>query len=221
MSSQWYVAFALLTVLVLANTLLAVVLLRQIGVLHQRIRPTGAGTFEGPEVGQELPMIPLGVVHGTLSAPLFSQPVTLFVYITPGCSVCRALPDLVRAYLRHEPTADLQVIFATDVPEEPARAHAISSDLPAAMVQSDTLSKTWNLPGSPYVLAVKLVAEGAQVEVLSRGVVNTLEQLEDVIELGRLQALRASAPSAESANGNAPLESVAVTSSSNGGGTRA
>jgi hypothetical protein len=185
-SSAWTAAFALLVLLTVANTVVVVGVLRQVGVLHQRIRPTGPGTYEGPAPGDQLPTIPMLPVSDA-DQPLFSRAATLMVYVTPGCSVCRTMPDIVRAYLRHlRNDDDLEIAFVTDVPFQAAVAFALEMGLPAPLYQSDTLSKAYELPGSPYVFAARLLAPDA-LEVLAAGVVNTLEQFEDVAAHARAQ----------------------------------
>lgn len=59
MSGAWYAAFGLLALLTVANSLLLVATMRQVGVLHERVRPMAAGDAGGPRPGNVLPWLPL------------------------------------------------------------------------------------------------------------------------------------------------------------------
>jgi hypothetical protein len=185
MSAAWYAAFGLLAVLSVANAVVLVATLRQVGVLHQRLRPTGPGTHEGPQVGQELPLIPLEPVTDDAERRVFATPISVLVYVTPGCSICKALPEMVGAYLR-QADDDVRVAFVTDVPIEAARRYADESALPAPLLHSDVVARVYALPGSPYVVALAPPANGNAM-VLRAGVVNTLEQFEDLVEGAAVQ----------------------------------
>src|SRR5689334_19704246 len=92
MTSTWYVAFALLTLLSVANAVVLVAALRQIGVLHQRVKPMGPGQQEGPQPGSELPFVsfePVG--RQTSSRRPGDAPVTVIAYVNPGCGLCDTL----------------------------------------------------------------------------------------------------------------------------------
>jgi hypothetical protein len=182
MASIWYAAFALLAIATGTTAVLLVAVMRQVGVLHQRVQPTGPGTHEGPQAGWELPLVRLEPVSADPAVRPFDVRVSVLAYITPGCALCAALPDAVRALLRHVDDPDVMMAFITDTPLESARHYVEEMDLPAALFHSDGLSRSWDLPGSPYVLAIEVISSTA-VRVLACGVVNTLEQFEDLVDV--------------------------------------
>lgn len=181
MSAVWYIAFALLTALSLLNAALLIAAMREIGVLHQRVRPTGPGTQEGPEPGWELPIVDFALASTEAGSYPFSAPVTVLAYVTPGCALCEALPGIVSSFTRHIPAeAGIHAVLATDSPLEAARRYAkeLAADVP--LFQCDGLARAWSLPGSPYVVAAEVISS-EYIRVRGSGVVNTLEQLEDLV----------------------------------------
>jgi hypothetical protein len=182
MDSTWYAAFGLLCVLTLVNSALVLGMLRQVGVLHQRLPPTGPGTHEGPGIGQRFAIpedaAPINKGAASLAGLFDPHRITLLAYVTPGCGLCDDLLPALSAYGRSAPADRIQLAAVTDVAigdaKEYVRAKAVR--LPAFHVPG--LGRTYGLPGSPYVLAVR--AEEGQLRVLGGGVANTLEQIEDI-----------------------------------------
>lgn len=136
---------ALLGVATLAAALLA--LARELGELRLAVAPQAALSLahEGPELGGRLGLI-----------ERFPQraPLSVAVFTSPGCSLCRALEPSLRLLAR-DPEVELEVF------DEEAEAdvwHSLA------------------IPGSPY--AVVLASDG---EVRAKGTFNTLLQLESLL----------------------------------------
>lgn len=184
MSDAWYAAFALLLLLCLANTVVLVGVLRQVGMLHQRVRPIGPGSLDGPSPGTEVPQLSLDAVTAHPENLPFSKPITLVGYVRPGCGVCETLPGFFRAFMKGK-AADFEAtaVLATD--SGPVEAAALSnhlgldSELP--LFRSGDLRESYEIPGSPYVLALRSRDDGGAT-VLAAGVVNELEQLEILVD---------------------------------------
>lgn len=98
----WVASYVLLWLTVLGLSVTVVALLRQLGVLHARLRPLGVhAASEGPVVGSVAPPAP-DVDYG-------GAPLTLFAFTSERCEVCRALvPSL--PFLRRDYAADVHVV---------------------------------------------------------------------------------------------------------------
>lgn len=187
MSDTWYAAFALLTLLSLLNATLLVGALRQIGVLHQRIPAMGpgkGGIGDGPRLGQLITLPDVSLVAGRNSGRPFGASLNLVGYIDPDCTICHELPQFFTAYSRtKDPALDLMSLLVTEAPHDASRAFVdatgIGSDL--ALYRGDQVRAGLHAPGSPYVLALTPRDNENQAVVLAAGVVNTLEQLEELV----------------------------------------
>lgn len=178
MNGVWYAAFGLVTLLSATTAVLLIATMRQVGVLHQRVRPTGPGEHEGPTIGSRLPRGDLEPVNANGAVP-YSQPVTLLAYVTPGCGLCEDLARHVVAYRKYRPD-DVDALLVTEMTFERATAWIEEHDIKAPLLRSADIMHRHHVPGSPYVVA--LLDDGAEsVRVLATGVVNTLEQFEDLV----------------------------------------
>lgn len=86
----WIVSYATLWVTVIVLALAVLALLRQVGVLHARLRPVGVHPAgEGLDPGQSAPGLP---GHDYSAAPL-----TLVAFTSPSCEICADLLPGLRA----------------------------------------------------------------------------------------------------------------------------
>lgn len=113
MGDVWYAAFALLTLLGIVNAVVLVAVMRQVGVLHQRVSPIGAGRFGGPTVGDRFPRLDFAAVGG--GAPPELSGITVLGYVSPNCGVCELLPPIFEGYTRSRASGDV-IALATDAP---------------------------------------------------------------------------------------------------------
>ena len=123
----WIASYVLLWLAVLVLSLTTVALLRQIGVLHTRLRPMG-GHFagEGPE---RLAPAPAADVFDYRRSGL-----TLVAFVSPGCQVCAALLPSLRALDRQYDDLTLHVVD-----------HA---------PETTGLFRAFNVSSTPYVVTV-------------------------------------------------------------------
>lgn len=92
----WIVSYVLLWVAVLVLSLAVVVLLRQIGVLHARVRPVGVHPAgEGPEPGDAAPPIP--------GVDFAAHDLTLVTFTSATCQLCAALLPSLASLTRDYP----------------------------------------------------------------------------------------------------------------------
>lgn len=168
-----------LALLVLAALVLA--LLRQIGILHERIAPAGALVGrEGPRPGETAPVLEVEDWSGLRLRPGAPDPQgrgTLLFFVSPTCPVCKTLLPVARAVAAAE-DGGLALVVASDGPREEhvefVRAHDLAN---GSYVLSTPLVLAWQVGRLPY--AVLLDAGGV---VRARGLVNTREHLESLFE---------------------------------------
>lgn len=123
----WLASYVLLWIAVVVLAFAVVVLLRQIGVLHTRLRPIGVHhAGEGPVRDQPAPR------GGWFD--FGSSPLTLVAFTSPTCEICRSLLPSLRGLAR-----DYRDVRLEEVVHGP-----------------DTLGifRDWNVTSTPYVVAV-------------------------------------------------------------------
>ena len=186
MNEAWYAAFGLLALLTAANSVLLVAMMRQVGVLHQRVPPTGPGSV-GPDAGTSFERLDLSPVAGAAMDGFGTAPVTVLAYVTPACSLCGRIPGFLEAYAGTAPPDERALVsfaLATDVPEPEAQRFREQHPTQFPMLLHPRLKDHYELTGvgAPYLLALAddEDAHGRQ-RLLAGGIINTLEQLEDLI----------------------------------------
>jgi methylamine dehydrogenase accessory protein MauD len=172
-----------LVVIGLSVALLAVI--RQLGVLHERIAPVGALMLaKGLKVGEFAPKIAAQDLEGrsiTVGAARADERATLVMFVSPTCPVCKTLLPILKSSLASE-REWLDIILASD--GEPANqrefvlAHRLGS---FPYIVSAPLGIAYQVSRLPF--AVLIDAEGV---LRARGIVNSREHLESLFEAKRL-----------------------------------
>lgn len=194
MSETWYAAFGLLAILTVANSVLLVATMRQVGVLHQRVPPTGPGSV-GPQPGQTFEHLATSLVPGSTSDGLGTAPLTVIAYVTPGCALCERIPGFIEAVTRSAAPHErglLSFALATDAPAPEAQEYRDRHDLQLPLVCHPDFADHYEVKGigAPYLLALAdLDGNGGEKRqiLLAGGIVNSLEQLEDLVDMARGQ----------------------------------
>jgi len=171
----------LLWVAVLALAALVVALMRQLGVLYERVAPAGALVAgAAPRVGERAPVVAVVDLAGTpvsLGAPSADGRRSLLFFLSPTCPVCKTLLPVVRQIGRAE-VRTLRVVLASDGPRDEhvafAREHALDE---REYVLGAALGLAYRVAKLPY--AVLVDAAGI---VRAEGLVNTREHLESLFE---------------------------------------
>jgi hypothetical protein len=128
----WIASYVLLWVAVLVLSAAVVVLLRQIGVLHARIRPLGVHfAGEGLEPGTPAPRTAQLAFEGT--------PLTLVAFTSPTCSICASLLPSLHAMERTYDDLTLHVVEHGEATREVFRAYNVSSTPYVIAVTADGL----------------------------------------------------------------------------------
>jgi methylamine dehydrogenase accessory protein MauD len=173
----WFVVIGL------CLALLAVV--RQLGVLHERIAPVGALMLaKGLKVGELAPGITVDDLDGrslTLGAARTDGRATLLMFVSPTCPVCKALLPVLKSSLTSERDW-LDIVLASDGENARQRefvaAHRLGS---FSYVVSAPLGISYQVSRLPFAALID-----AQGVLRARGIVNSREHLESLFEAKRL-----------------------------------
>jgi len=175
------VSNVVLWVLVVLLGCVVAALVRQIGVLYERVAPVGALMVgRGPRVGEVAPVVRVETLSGAprdVGAPRPDGRATLLFFLSPTCPVCKKLLPALRSALRSE-GGWLDLVFASDGPREEHEPFVREAQLDrSTYVLSPALGITYRIEKLPY--AVLLDAAGI---VRAKGLVNTREHLESLFE---------------------------------------
>jgi methylamine dehydrogenase accessory protein MauD len=177
------VSHLLLWILVLVLATAVVVLVRQVGLLHERIAPTGAlALSKGPAVGEKAPQVDMVALDGTLhrvGEATGDRRSTLLFFLSPTCPVCKTLLPTLARLVRERGT---QLVLASDGEELDHAGFANTHGLdPAAYFVSNELGLRYQIAKLPY--GVLIDPDGV---VRGQGIVNTREHLESLFEAEEL-----------------------------------
>ncbi len=172
-----------LVVIALCVALLAVV--RQLGVLHERIAPAGALMLaKGLKVGEPAPQITVQDLEGrslTLGAARPDERATLLIFVSPTCPVCKALLPVLKSSLASERDW-LDIVLASDGDGAGQREFVQAQRLGSfPYVVSAPLGISYQVSRLPFAALID-----AQGVLRARGIVNSREHLESLFEAKRL-----------------------------------
>ena len=166
-------------------TLLVIVfaVLRQVGVLFERVAPAGALAIgSGPTAGDTAPAMRLIALSGEsldLGSPRRDGVSTLLFFVAPSCPLCKHLLPVAKATARRE---RVRVIYASAGGDMQAQEEFVAVNaLPReSYVVSDNLGMAFGAAKLPF--AVLIAADG---RIAALGLVNTREHLESLFEAHR------------------------------------
>ncbi len=172
-----------LVVIGLSVALLAVV--RQLGVLHERIAPVGALMLaKGLKIGELAPKIQAQDLEGrpiSLGSARTDERATLIMFVSPTCPVCKTLVPILRSSLASERDW-LDIILASDGEAASQREFVLAHRLGGfPYVVSAPLGMSYQVSRLPF--AVLIDSQGV---LRARGIVNSREHLESLFEAKRL-----------------------------------
>ena len=179
MTQALLVSNLLLWVAVVGLGVLVVVLVRQIGLLHERLAPVGAlAQQQGPQVGEPAPELSLEDLSGesvSLRGNAATSQRTLLFFLSPTCPVCDTLLPTLRRVVEAE-SPGLRLILASDGEPEEHRAFRREKKLEdVPYVLSTELGMRFAVAKLPTAV---LIDESGIVR--ARGMVNTREHLESL-----------------------------------------
>jgi methylamine dehydrogenase accessory protein MauD len=176
---------AVLWVLVLVLAAVVLALVRQVGVLHERIAPAGALMLRrGLTVGEAAPALQVADLEGrtlNLGSARSDGRSTLLLFVSPSCPVCKTLLPAVKSS-RNDERVWLDVILASDGDSTEQREFVRSHGLEGIpYVVSAALGLAYQVSRLPF--AALLDEKGI---LRARGLVNSREHLESLFEAKRL-----------------------------------
>ncbi len=173
-----------LWVLLVALAAVVVALVRQIGVLHERISPVGALMLKrGLKVGEPAPVLAVTDIAGravAIGGASASGKSTLLVFVSPSCPICKALLPVLKASRLSE-AGWLEIVLASDGAEEEQRRFVAQhglKDFP--YVLATPLGMAFQVDRLPF--AAVLDEKGL---LRARGLINSREHLESLFEAKR------------------------------------
>lgn len=172
---------AVLWLLVIVLAAVVAALVRQIGVLSERVAPAGALVGrDGPRAGEAAPRFTLPDWSGRqveIGAPDAEGRATLLLFVSPTCPVCETMLPIVDSVLRRDHPAT-RFVLASDGPREEHASfvarHALAS---RSLVLSTALGLAYRVAKLPH--AVLIDAGGV---LCASGLVNTREHVESLFE---------------------------------------
>jgi methylamine dehydrogenase accessory protein MauD len=174
------VSNALLWCVVIVLALVVLALARQVGVLHERVAPAGAlMPTTGPKVGertQPATYRDLGGTEVSVGGPSADGRATLVLWVSPTCPVCKALVPTALSMAQAE---RLRLVFASDG-DKLEQHQAYVRDLRIdgyPYVVSQAFGISYAVSKLPFAVLI-----GADGVLKSKGLVNTREHLESLVE---------------------------------------
>ena len=174
-----------LWLLVLLLGVVVLALVRQVGVLHERIAPAGALMLNrGLKVGEPAPLVEVADLAGRalkVGSAREDGRSTLLLFVSPSCPVCKTLLPAVKSSRRDE-RSWLDVILASDGERSEQQAFVREQGLDGVpYVVSAALGLAYQVSRLPF--AALLDEHGV---LRARGLVNSREHLESLFEAKRL-----------------------------------
>jgi len=182
MGDAMIVSNVILWVVVIVLALVVLALARQVGVLHERVAPAGAlMPTSGPKVGELTEAMSIAAINGsavTVGGPSPAHMNTLIMFISPTCPVCKSLVPTAKSLASAERNR-LKLVFASDGDKlEQHQAYARDLGLDKyPYVLSEKLGMSFEVSKLPFAVLI-----GADGTLQSKGLVNTREHLESLIE---------------------------------------
>lgn len=166
-----------LVILVLAAMLFA--LARQIGVLHERIRPVGALALgQALQPGDAAPSFQLPALNGELvriGGPAADGRATLLFFLADSCPVCKELLPALKAIGGQE-SRWLRLVLASDGTAEAHRALIAAHGLQRfAYLLSAELGMAYRIGKLPYGVLIDPAGR-----VAAHGLINSREHIESL-----------------------------------------
>ena len=166
-------------ILILALTIAVLALARQIGVLHERIKPVGALSFAKViKAGEVAPAFVLPSLNGgSVSLGGKGGKSTLLFFLSPSCPVCKTLLPLLKSVQTAEQSW-LQLVLASDGVEHEHLEFIRKEHLEALpYLLSREVGMAYQIGKLPY--AVLISADGT---VSAHGLINNREHLDSLFD---------------------------------------
>ena len=176
------ISYAILWALVIVLSLMVFALARQVGVLHERVAPAGAlMPTSGPKVGEMSDAMSVTDLNGnavSIGGADSQELATLILFISPTCPVCKSLVPVARSLVSYE-SRRMRLVFASDGDKIEQHVAYVSDleigDFP--YIVSQPLGMAYAVSKLPFAVLI-----GSDGTLKSKGLVNTREHLESLVE---------------------------------------
>jgi len=171
---------------VIALFLIVLALIRQVGLIHERISPVGALSIDKKKLtaGEAAPSFELPSLNGgtiKLGGDFQKKKTTLLFFLSDTCPVCKTLLPTLKSVARLE-SHKMELVLASDGEEAKHQNFIEKESLEQfPYVLSTELGMAYEIGKLPY--GVLLDESG---KLVSHGLINTREHLESLLEAERL-----------------------------------
>lgn len=171
----------LLWLVVIAMGVMIFALVRQIGVLYERVAPAGALMVnQNLSVGGDAPSLDLQDIDGnliTVGGVPENKKSKLVFFVSPTCPVCKTLLPVVKSARKGEKDW-LDIILASDGEHNDHKGYIKEYDLQMfPYISSEILGRSYGVSKLPYAV---LIDEAGKIA--SMGIINSREHLESLFE---------------------------------------
>jgi len=171
----------ILWVLVLVLAAVVFALVRQVGVLYERVAPAGAlMAAKGLKTGEQAPIFDLRTLTGNhlrIGGARDDGKSTLLFFLSPTCPVCKTLLPVLQS-MRKSEAAWLDIVLASDGDESEHRAWLKQQKLESwPYILSPQLGMAIQVAKLPF--AALIDEHGV---LCARGLVNSREHIESLFE---------------------------------------
>lgn len=175
------VSQALLWGAVILLSVVCLALVRQVGILYERIAPAGALSINKlVKAGDEAPQMEVATIDGatlTIGGTREDGRSSLLFFLSPDCPVCKTLLPVLKSLQRAEKSW-LDVILASDGVAETHKAFIRDKGLERfPYVLSEPLGRALGVAQLPYAALI-----GADGVIAAMGLVNNREHVESLFE---------------------------------------
>ena len=153
-------------------------LVRQLGVLYERVAPAGALMVNRTlSVGQAAPALEALTLTGErVSVGTPAARSQLLFFMSPDCPVCNELTPALLSAARHE--ADwIDVVLVSDGDEQDHAGYVARKGIDLPYIVSELVGKQYGVSKLPYAVLVD-----EKHRVVSMGIVNSREHLDSLFE---------------------------------------
>ena len=181
METTLAISNTLLWILILVLAAMIYALVRQIGILYERVAPAGAlMAGSGLKTGEETPVLDLETLDGRairVGGKNSSGKSTLLFFLSPNCPICKTLIPILTA-MRKSEASWLEIVFASDGDEKEHRQWLREKKLESwPYILSRQLGMTMQVAKLPFAA---LIDENGIL--CARGLVNSREHIESLFE---------------------------------------
>jgi len=181
METTLAISNTILWILVLVLAAMIFALVRQIGILYERVAPAGAlMAGSGLKTGEETPVLDLETLDGRairVGGKSSTGKSSLLFFLSPNCPICKTLIPILTAMRKSEANW-LEIVFASDGDEKEHREWLREQKLESwPYILSQQLGMTMQVAKLPFAA---LIDENGIL--CARGLVNSREHIESLFE---------------------------------------